>query len=486
MREKHDEHRTNTEEVVDISWTNCEAIQRVYRYSRARGLTFSVLLALAAHVNPNGTAWPSIERLARLARTSTRTVKRAIKELEALGEITVLWQAAKNGVNLYRLDVARGGVNVTPEAVEAHSEAGGCQSDTRSERPLQATEAPGGVSQSRGGVTLAPENNKEKNKNIKPSPLPPSLDATSGPEKTTHPPTREDEEEALKISEKLSPQAEAVTKALGPVLASQLERLYREKAPASRYALWLEAALYPHLERLGRSLFRAVVEQNLPAAAGSGIRHPARFLEKKLAAEAAPAVPVNATAGAGSAAAPAPAPASEKRTPAGPVSIREIAKELESSLSEPVTETQPELERPAGEPSRDPRLRRLLTRRRQCPYGDHPRSDTCCLPRAIASLSLAVGTLIAIGKRPPHLRGEEWERNLALARDAYRKVIAEKDGIAGALTQLAEDDRERAEATLKALGLWAPLPKPEPQPLVADWALPLMAPVAGGSVAAAW
>ena len=116
MHEKHDEHRTNTEEVVDISWTNCEAIRRVYRYSRAQGLTFSVLLALAAHVNPGGTAWPSIERLAKLARTSPRTVKRAIKELEALGEVTVLRQAAKNGTNLYRLDVGRGVGNLTPQA----------------------------------------------------------------------------------------------------------------------------------------------------------------------------------------------------------------------------------------------------------------------------------------------------------------------------------------------------------------------------------
>ncbi len=427
-------------------WINCNALRLVMEHSKARGSTYSVLIALAAHTNQNGTAWPSVERLAALARVSLRTVKRALRELEALGEITVIRQVAKRGTNLYRLELGRaqGGVNLTPEERADAQPSEGCQIDTRSSGAIPAQ---GGDRLSRGGDRLTPEHNNEKNTNIKPSPLPPSLEAAAGAgTKPARPPTHEEEEGVLKISQK----AREVIEALGPDLASQLQRLYSEKAPQSRYGLWLETALYPQLERLGRSLFRAVVEQNLPAAAGSGIRYPSRFLVAKLEAEIPPAVPVSAARKDGGERPVDPPPEAAKAKSAarkGPMTMQELAAELEAALNN--ADTGPDRETGGGK-SQAPRPKeRYLARAKapRCTYGDHRRSDGCCLPRALDVLQVLAPA--ATRQRDPI------DRALMMPSliEAYRRVVAERDEIPEALERLSEKRRNKAIEILDQLGL---------------------------------
>lgn len=60
----------------------------VLNHSRAVGTAKVVLLGIANH-DGDGGAWPSIETLARYANVDPRSVKRAIRALEELGEVVV-------------------------------------------------------------------------------------------------------------------------------------------------------------------------------------------------------------------------------------------------------------------------------------------------------------------------------------------------------------------------------------------------------------
>lgn len=60
----------------------------VLNHSRAVGTAKVVLLGIANH-DGDGGAWPSIETLARYANVDPRSVKRAIRTLEELGEVVV-------------------------------------------------------------------------------------------------------------------------------------------------------------------------------------------------------------------------------------------------------------------------------------------------------------------------------------------------------------------------------------------------------------
>lgn len=68
------------------------AVNAVLHHSRAQGTTKLVLVAIATYHDDRGDngAYPSQELLASMANCSIRTVHRAIKELEELGEIEVL------------------------------------------------------------------------------------------------------------------------------------------------------------------------------------------------------------------------------------------------------------------------------------------------------------------------------------------------------------------------------------------------------------
>lgn len=65
-----------------------EAIAVVLNHSKATGTAKLVLIGIANHINPdNDGAWPSQERLASYANISDRSVRYAIEQLVALGEL---------------------------------------------------------------------------------------------------------------------------------------------------------------------------------------------------------------------------------------------------------------------------------------------------------------------------------------------------------------------------------------------------------------
>ncbi|MEU5788778.1 helix-turn-helix domain-containing protein [Micromonospora purpureochromogenes] len=61
-----------------------------------------VLVAIAAHTNHDGDAWPSVATIAEYAGVSTRTVQRALAKLVQLGRLVVR-QVANVATRVYRL-----------------------------------------------------------------------------------------------------------------------------------------------------------------------------------------------------------------------------------------------------------------------------------------------------------------------------------------------------------------------------------------------
>lgn len=89
-----------------------QAQEYVLCHSRTKGTARVVLWAIARHANDSGEAWPSVKLLADYALVEERMVRNALRELEELGEIKTMTQAApsaSNGqkTNLYRV-VMRG------------------------------------------------------------------------------------------------------------------------------------------------------------------------------------------------------------------------------------------------------------------------------------------------------------------------------------------------------------------------------------------
>lgn len=68
-----------------------EALAAVLHHSRARGTAKLVLLGIANHQGDGG-AWPAITTLARYANVHSRNVVKALRQLEALGELRTLHQ----------------------------------------------------------------------------------------------------------------------------------------------------------------------------------------------------------------------------------------------------------------------------------------------------------------------------------------------------------------------------------------------------------
>jgi pyocin large subunit-like protein len=85
------------------------------------------LIALEAHSNGDGCAWPSVDRLATMTGGSRRTVQRALRELERLGELEAV-ERHSNQPAVYRITgrgvtVARQrGVTVTQRQNDAAPE----------------------------------------------------------------------------------------------------------------------------------------------------------------------------------------------------------------------------------------------------------------------------------------------------------------------------------------------------------------------------
>ena len=76
--------------------------------SPARKTDRSVLLAIVRHVNRAGEAWPSIERIARLADVSIRRVQQAVKTLVELGLIVLRKRPGRTTVYRFVHAVVKG------------------------------------------------------------------------------------------------------------------------------------------------------------------------------------------------------------------------------------------------------------------------------------------------------------------------------------------------------------------------------------------
>lgn len=95
-----------------MSW---QATQHVWKTSRQKGVTLLVLLAIAEQAHADGTgSYAAIATLARMARTTKRTVSRAVVELTNAGEIAVIKNAGPRGTNAYTVPMV--GSEVMPWA----------------------------------------------------------------------------------------------------------------------------------------------------------------------------------------------------------------------------------------------------------------------------------------------------------------------------------------------------------------------------------
>lgn len=65
----------------------------------------SVMMALANHCDDQGVCFPSIKRIAKMARVSERGCQKLVKRLEERGYITIKANAGPRGTNLYVLDL---------------------------------------------------------------------------------------------------------------------------------------------------------------------------------------------------------------------------------------------------------------------------------------------------------------------------------------------------------------------------------------------
>ena len=97
----------------------------------------AVAIAIAAHANQEGNAWPSVATLADYAGCSERTVQRALAKLVQLGRLVVA-RVAGIATRVYRLVTGQGvtnkgpGVTNQPEGVTNQPAGGDRQGDTRS------------------------------------------------------------------------------------------------------------------------------------------------------------------------------------------------------------------------------------------------------------------------------------------------------------------------------------------------------------------
>ncbi|MBI4001061.1 MAG: helix-turn-helix domain-containing protein [Nitrospira defluvii] len=75
----------------------------VWKGSGAKGGDLLVALAIADFADDDGNAYPSIPTLGKKSRLSDRQVKRAIQNLESLGELKILRGKGPCGTNRYKL-----------------------------------------------------------------------------------------------------------------------------------------------------------------------------------------------------------------------------------------------------------------------------------------------------------------------------------------------------------------------------------------------
>lgn len=139
-------------------------ISAVWEHSKAHGSGLLVLLAIADFANDSGAAWPSIETIAKKARTGVRRTQDLLKELVRIGELTVDYQKARFGCNLYRVQLLRPPcTDATPQTLQE-----GCNSETLNCTPggaiqsLQIAPDPSGTVSTRQEPPLSPPLGGEK------------------------------------------------------------------------------------------------------------------------------------------------------------------------------------------------------------------------------------------------------------------------------------------------------------------------------------
>ncbi len=76
---------------------------RVLEQSKLGGATRMVLMVIANHETEDRGAFPSIDRIAREAAVSPRTVFRSVEKARQAGELDVQFKAGPHGTNLYRV-----------------------------------------------------------------------------------------------------------------------------------------------------------------------------------------------------------------------------------------------------------------------------------------------------------------------------------------------------------------------------------------------
>ncbi|MEU8047777.1 helix-turn-helix domain-containing protein [Micromonospora echinofusca] len=103
----------------------------------------AVAIAIAAHANAEGNAWPSVATIAEYVGCSERTVQRCLAKLVQLGRLAVA-KVAGIATRVYRLVLGQGvpsaapGVTDQPSGVTDQASGGDSQGVTRSgEEPLK-------------------------------------------------------------------------------------------------------------------------------------------------------------------------------------------------------------------------------------------------------------------------------------------------------------------------------------------------------------
>jgi hypothetical protein len=79
-------------------------IAKVLAHSESRLASRLVLLAIANYCDENGTAYPSVNTIARDAKITSRQVRRCLADLVILGELSVDEAASLYGTNLYHIN----------------------------------------------------------------------------------------------------------------------------------------------------------------------------------------------------------------------------------------------------------------------------------------------------------------------------------------------------------------------------------------------
>lgn len=153
----------------------------VFEHSNSKGTQRLVLLALADRANDYDEAWPSVARLAAAARTSTRSVQRALDGLVKSGELHLVpggarAAAARSGVHAPRGDRTPNAYRMTRKARgDNAAENGVTRGDKLSPRPRHGVTptTPRGDTHGAHGVTpVSPETKGEPSMNPKGSPSP--------------------------------------------------------------------------------------------------------------------------------------------------------------------------------------------------------------------------------------------------------------------------------------------------------------------------